>query len=174
MKNMFNTAIHLKEAIYTVVIVSFSLLTGCTDYTPQKTDNGTNIPAGTFIDTVLEKSIPLIPNQYTDIRLSVPSINGKNVSGVYLAATVTVDAILSRANMKLDSMTFESKKNNQTFPISGFISDSEGSAGVNVRCNRDNTEKCGLYILDKNDTYWKALIQKAVDISGVTIMVEKP
>ena len=171
---MFKAATYLKKSINALVIASFTLLTGCTDYIPQKTDKGTNIPAGTFIDTALEKSIPLIPNQYTDIRLSVPSINGKNVTGVYLAATVTVDAVLSRANMKLDSMTFESRKNNQTLPISGFISDSKGSAGVNVRCNRDNTEKCGLYILDKNDTYWKALIQKAVDISGVTIMVKKP
>ena len=163
-----------RPIIVTLIVASFITISGCTDYIPLKVSEGTVIPAGMAIGSDLEKGIQLIPNQYSDILLSVPSINGKKVSGIYITATVTVDLDLSRAKMELNSITFESKENKHTLPITGFISDSNGLSGIKVSCNTKNTDKCGLYILERNINHWNANILNLVDISGVTMMVEKP
>ncbi len=148
-------------------------LSGCTDYKPQMIEEGTVIPAMSLINVELEKEVHLIPNQQVEVKLSVPEMNGKKVSGVFVKGIANVNTEISRANILIDTMIFESDQGVEQRSVKAFAIDADDIAGIHVKCNNSDEKVCGYYIMERDKVYWKLAPQQPIDIGGITVMMEE-
>ncbi|MEW8139132.1 MAG: hypothetical protein AB2761_18875 [Candidatus Thiodiazotropha endolucinida] len=153
-------------------IVFILLLSACSNYEAQNTGDQAIIPANTFLSITPVNLDSLIPNQESSIKLSVPSLGGNEVSGVYITANVFADSQSGRATINAHSMIIKSDTDMKKLTIKGHVVGDDGLVGIPLGCGMDNLNDCGLFEYRYSEGWEFSLIDN-LDISNVTIMVKR-